>query len=365
MSGLSFAAVPWLTHQLEYLLPPAQAERLSAHSLAQLGYSAEDVQAAELIQLLGLTLRSLKGSLPAPKLEEWTQHLLAELAQQVDGKMHPPKPKRSVEQQALDIARAHLDLAERNYAAMQLQPALQDLEQTAFWEMQASRAEVRRWETALYMNDLRVTHAEQELADQVATVREQQRLYELHIAELEALPEPTETQLQHLDHARLMANQAQHFLKRFTPLVVADADAPLYLPEVPAEAITPESIERHPEVMRRQFDYQLAQWQTQHSLASADVQRLGHELELAKEAAERQLRVLVSQQTEREQLTQLLAQERLQLEFMPNLLPHSAQRAGLRAEWRQLRSAARAQQHQLEEQYALFRCLVGTGSALN
>ncbi|UQN06021.1 hypothetical protein [Deinococcus sp. QL22] len=69
------------------------------------------------------------------------------------------------------LARSHAETGMRSLGAIRSNPDLSALETAAEWDVQATQAEVRRWETEDMLTNLRADHARVEVADQVAASR--------------------------------------------------------------------------------------------------------------------------------------------------------------------------------------------------
>lgn len=158
-------------------------------------------------------------------------------AQPTEGPIAPaPSPirwGRRAHDLPLLLARSHAEIAGRSLAGIRANPDLRALERAAEWDVQATQAEVRRWETEEMLSRLRADHARIEVADQVAAAAAQAQLLDLNVRELEDAVRTSPAAAPRLAHTRLMAAQTHAFLDAFTPLIdLADADTPLTMLDV-------------------------------------------------------------------------------------------------------------------------------------
>lgn len=285
------------------------------------------------------------------------------------------------------LARVHSEIASRSLQSIQHDPVLKRLERAAQWDVQATQAEVRRWETEDMLIQLRAEHSRVEIADQVATARAQAELLKLNVAELEQLQifEPVTDTMRQADttdqasqltdlenatklaHSRLMLTQTQAFLEAFAPLIAeAEADNQLTMLQVDLQhAHFSLAVPLHPSVLRARHGLNFALWQTGQDEQHASVRQARHDLHQAEEEAEAQLEETLENARSHQTALLELAQQVEELE--QQALKLSQQGAALlelsrvRLEWRQARAAARIQSHRMEEAVKLLEALVSEG----
>lgn len=266
------------------------------------------------------------------------------------------------------LARANAEIAGRSLGAIRADPTLLGLAGTAEWDVQATLAEVRRWETEKMLSSLRADHSRTEVADAVAAAAAQAEWLRLNVRELQAELTGGQNVTAQLAHARLTLTQLDAFLQAFTPLIEAgDADQPL----PPCEARLDHDffsleVPLNPAVLRARHALKLAQWRAG---AGPGAESAAVQAQQALEAAEAEARArlettLHTARTAQAQFVPL----RQQVGALEERLKVLGQRGGdplslarVRLEWRQARAAARVQAHLLEQAMRLLESLVDAG----
>ncbi|UBV43863.1 hypothetical protein LAJ19_06515 [Deinococcus taeanensis] len=287
-------------------------------------------------------------------------------AQPTEGPIAPaPTPLRwgrRAHDLPLLLSRSHAEIAGRSLSAIRVNPDLRSLERAAEWDVQATQAEVRRWETEEMLSRLRADHARVEVADQVAAAAAQAELLELNVTELEGALRAREPVGPRLAHTRLMAAQTRAFLDAFTPLIdLTLADTPLTAPEVDlAHARFALGVPLHPSVLRARQTLNYTQWQSGED--SPAVMHAQHAVHLAEEEARAQLdttlRAARTHQAALRELRMQIGDLERRAARLTQLGGDPLSRARLQLEWRQARTAARVQAHRLEESVRLLEALV-------
>jgi len=209
----------------------------------------------------------------------------------------PIKWGRRAHDLPLLLARVHNETAQRSLDAIRVTPELAGLERAAEWDVQATHAELRRWEAEDRLSSMRAEHSRAEMAEQVRSARAQERLLDLTVRELEGetrfneaaqqrgtqprsrlagdssgpLPEDDHpngdprrgSMATQLAHNRLMLTQTRAFLEVFASLADEQAAdiAPL-VPEIDLEAQRLSiSVQLHPNVLRARHTLNYAEWQ--------------------------------------------------------------------------------------------------------
>nr|WP_254632685.1 hypothetical protein [Deinococcus sp. GbtcB9] len=296
-------------------------------------------------------------------------------AQPTEGPIAPaPTPirwGRRAHDLPLLLARSHAEIAGRSLAGIRADPDLRALERAAEWDVQATQAEVRRWETEEMLSRLRADHARIEVADQVAAAAAQAQLLDLNVRELEDAVRTGPAAAPRLAHTRLMAAQTHAFLDAFTPLIdLADADTPLTMLDVDlAHARFSLGVPLHPNVLRARQALNYAQWHAGDADGSPAVLQAHHALHLAQEEARAQLDTTLQaarahQAALRDLKVQVETLERRAAQLQ-SLGGDPLSLARVRLEWRQARTAARVQAHRLEEALKLLDALVSEGDTVS
>ncbi len=233
-----------------------------------------DARADKWIESATQSLSVFMQTVPAPVTQE-------QPAQPVRA---PAKWGRRAHDLPLLLARVHNETAQRSLDAIRVTPELSGLERAAEWDVQATHAELRRWEAEDKLSSMRADHSQSETAEQVRSARVQERLLDLTVRELEAeirssaaskgsardgntqsrVPSQKDASLQtQLAHNRLMLSQTRAFLEVFAPLADEQgADIPAEMPDTDLEAQRLSvNVQLHPNVLRARHLLNYAEWQ--------------------------------------------------------------------------------------------------------
>ncbi|GHF29460.1 hypothetical protein HNQ07_000858 [Deinococcus metalli] len=263
------------------------------------------------------------------------------------------------------LARAHAEIAARSLSAIRASPVMASLERAAEWDVQATLAEVRRWETEDRLTRLRSDHARLEVADQVAAAVAQGQVLRLTVRELESAARGGQAVDGQLAHNRLMSTQTDAFLETFTPLIdLTDADRPF--PDVETDLDSARfslGVPLHPNVLRARHALNYAQWQAGDAGdASPGVLHAQHDLHLAEHDARDQLEGTLDSARRHQAQFRTLAVKATGLDQRASRLASSGgdplSVARIRLEWRQTRSAARIQAHRCLEALCMLDGLI-------
>ncbi|WP_407571034.1 hypothetical protein [Deinococcus altitudinis] len=232
-----------------------------------------DARADKWIEAATQSLSVFMQSVPAPVTQEPVQPVRA-----------PAKWGRRAHDLPLLLARVHNETAQRSLDAIRVTPELSGLERAAEWDVQATHAELRRWEAEDRLSAMRAEHSQSETAEQVRSARVQERLLDLTVRELEGeirasaaskgaasgwktqsgVPSQKDASLQtQLAHNRLMLSQTRAFLEVFAPLADEQgADTPAEMPDTDLEAQRLSvNVQLHPNVLRARHLLNYAEWQ--------------------------------------------------------------------------------------------------------
>ena len=367
----------WLRLQLAAELGVREAERAIEGAVVRRGWPAlRPLGSREVVAVLQDVYTNFRTQLGEARADRWlegTTELLAEFAQSTPspapastGVIAPaPGPVRwgrRAHDLPLLLARAHTEIAARSLEGIRANPDLRNLERAAEWDVQATQAEVRRWETEELLGNLRAEHARLEVADQVRSARAQLEVLRLTVAELET--DTPDSLTPQLAHNKLMLAQTGAFLSAFAPLIdeaVADDEpetAQINLDTTRFALAVP----MHPNVLRARHQLNYAEWQSG-GVGDARVVQARSALQQAEQEAAAQLEsTLGAARAHQAAFTQLAAR----LEGL------RARQAGLRRagadalaqarlvfDTEQARAAARVQSHRLAEALRLLSALTG------
>ncbi|WP_407539527.1 hypothetical protein Q0M94_15330 [Deinococcus radiomollis] len=248
-----------------------------------------DARADRWIEAATQSLSEFMQTVPAPVTQEPARPVKA-----------PTKWGRRAHDLPLLLARVHNETAQRSLDAIRVTPELSGLERAAEWDVQATHAELRRWEAEDKLSSMRAEHSQSETAEQVRSARAQERLLDLTVRELEAeirasthaasaraggtagtwnpqVGAPTQqgASLQtQLAHNRLMLSQTRAFLEVFAPLADEQgANVPATIPDTDLEAQRLSvNVQLHPNVLRARHLLNYAEWQTKDGPQGIDSQ---------------------------------------------------------------------------------------------
>ncbi len=284
----------WLRQTLTPEMGQQRADQLVQAAVTRRGWPAmQPFGPREVVAVLQDMYASLRTELGDARADKWlesaTQSLSvfmqtapAPVRTEAPVPVKPPiKWGRRAHDLPLLLARVHSETAQRSLDAIRVSPELSGLERAAEWDVQATHAELRRWEAEDRLSSMRGGHARAEMAEQVRSARAQERLLDLTVRELESesafnqaaqkrgtqprsgpAGERASVQAQ-LAHNRLMLTQTRAFLEVFAPLADEQAadTAPL-VPEIDLEAQRLSiSVQLHPNVLRARHTLNYAEWQ--------------------------------------------------------------------------------------------------------
>lgn len=377
----------WLRQKLAAELGFRQTETVIQAAVTRRGWPAMQPfgtrQVVAVLQDVYAELRESLGDARADKwLETTTEALSDVVAPPAATPITPAPPPEPVRQPLkwghrgqdlpLLLARVHHETALRSLDAVRTDPDLQGLVQAAEWDVQATGAEVRRWETEERLISLRAAHARSEVAEQVRSARAQAELLRLAVTELEG--EYTFARGRQggavgrlgtqLSHHRLMLAQTTAFLTAFAPLAdEEDADEwpALRFPEL--DQLAGLDVSQHPNVMRASHALSYAEWQSGNR--DDDPRLTGARAALARSEAEALAQVrdtLTSAQTHQQQYQGLEVHHaeldrRLRVQAGSGADPVTLAR--LRFDLQQVRGGLRLHANRFEEARGLVEGLVG------
>ncbi|WP_309573254.1 hypothetical protein [Deinococcus sp.] len=370
----------WLRSRLSKELGVKEAQLVIQGAVQRRGWTAvrslgpRDVVAV--LQDVYEKMRERVGDGRADKWLEVTTVDLARFAETVpvpaegaaEGALPTPPPVRwgrRAHDLPLLLARAHSEIAARSLTAIRSSAVMSSLERAAEWDVQATLAEVRRWETEDRLTRLRSDHARIEVADQVAAAVAQAQVLRLTVRELENAARSGQAVEGQLAHNRLMSSQTDAFLDTFTPLIdMTDAD--LVMPDVETDLDSARfalGVPLHPNVLRARHTLNYAQWQAGDAGdASPGVLHAQHDLHLAEAEAREQLDSTLDSARRHQDQFRTLGVKATGLDQRAARLASSGgdslSIARIRLEWRQTRSAARIQAHRFLEAIRFLEGLV-------
>lgn len=376
----------WLRRRLGEELGVREANNVIQASIQRRGWPAMRLLGPrDVIAVLQDVYKDMAENIGEGRADKWLQETssdLARLAETVPSPVDTPAqaPKqptpmpvswgRRAHDLPLMLARVHAEIATRSLGAIRTNPDLARLERAAEWDVQATQAEVRRWQTEDMLSKLRADHARVEVADQVAAARAQAELLRLTVAELAALPRNDQASAAQLAHTRLMLTQTQSFLEVFGPLVTEEeADAPLTMLQMDLQnAHYSLGIPLHPNVLRARHGLNFALWQAGEQGDAPAVQEARRSLEQAEAEAGAQLKATLEAARGHQASLAQLARHVEELEAralkLQSLGGDPLSLARIRLEWRQSRAAARIQSHRMEEAVRLLEALISDGAEL-
>lgn len=372
----------WLRARLSPEVGPGAAEEVIEGAAQRRGWPAQRAlgprDVVGVMQDIYAMLRARVGDAAAERWVETATVDLATFAQSVPVPSQPvrgeiaPVPGagpvrwgRRAHDLPLLLARSHAEIAGRSLEAIRANPDLSPLEDAAEWDMQATQAEVRRWETEEVLSSLRSDHARVEVADQVAAAAAQAELLHLTVWELERAEAQGQQVGPRLAHTRLMSQQTDAFLASFSPLIrLDDADTPLEVPVLDLSSVRYSlGVPLHPAVLRARSQLNYARWQTSEQGHDAPaVEQARASLAQAEHEAQSQLNATLNAARAHQQaLEGLVRQVTLLEKRIQSLRRSGGDQLGVARvvlDWRQTRSAARVQAHRLQEAASLLGALV-------
>lgn len=368
----------WLRQRLGHEIGMQKADQLIQSAVQRRGWAAmRPLGPRDVIAVLQDLYQQLVEAKSAEYADQWlaqTSSDLAELAEKIPVPValtqstQPSTPRpiqwgRRAHDLPLMLARVHTEIAIRSLSAIRQNKDLARLERAAEWDVQATQAEVRRWETEEMLTKLRATHSRIEVADQVAAARAQAELLTLSQAQLENTPDEPHQKAQ-LAHNLLMLTQTQAFLDAFGPMITEEeADTPLSMINIDLEhAKYSLGVPLHPNVLRARHGLNFALWQAREEGEQDPVVKEAQlALTQAENDAHQQLEATLNAAKLHQQTLIKLAQQVEELEQRALKLASLNDPIGsarVRLEWRQTRAAARIQSNRLEEAVELLEALV-------
>ena len=290
----------WLRQALTSEMGERRADQLVQAAVIKRNWPAmQRFGPREVVAVLQDMYGHLRKDLGDARADKWLESATQSLSLFMQTAPAPVKPEpiepvrppvqwgRRAHDLPLLLARVHNETALRSLDAIRATPELGGLERAAEWDVQATHAELRRWEAEDRLGSMRAEHARAEMAEQVRSARAQERLLDLTVRELEgeqkfseaarrrgtqpsAGPGNTSMSTQ-LAHNRLMLTQTRAFLTVFAPLADEQAaDVAPLVPEIDLEAQRLSvSVQLHPNVLRARHTLNYAEWQAGDS-ASTD-----------------------------------------------------------------------------------------------
>lgn len=378
----------WLRRRLGQELGVQEAEQLLQGAIQRRGWPAmRALGPREVVAVLQDVYKTMSENIGEGRADKWLEEAsteLARLAETIPTPVEAPAPSqtpkptpkpvmwgRRAHDLPLMLARVHAEIATRSLGTIRHDPVLARLERAAEWDVQATQAEVRRWQTEDMLSKLRADHARVEVADQVASARAQAELLRLTVAELHAMPRTDQASAAQLAHTQLMLTQTTSFLDVFGPLVTEqEADAPLTMLQMDLQnAHYSLGIPLHPNVLRARHGLNFALWQAaDQGDAAPAVQDARRVLQQAEQEAGAQLKATLDAARGHQASLAGLARHVEELEAralkLQGLGGDPLSLARLRLEWRQARAAARIQSHRMEEAVRLLEALISDGAEL-
>jgi hypothetical protein len=375
----------WLRSQLAAEIGVREAEQVIEGAVARRGWPAlRPLGSRDVVAVLQDVYTTFIANMGEARADRWLEGATTLLAQFAESTPSPapastgtiaPAPGpirwgRRAHDLPLLLARAHTEIAARSLEGIRANPDLRNLERAAEWDVQATQAEVRRWETEELLGNLRADHARVEVADQVRSARTQREVLRLTVEELDAEARAGRGVGPQLAHNKLMLSQTDAFLDAFSPLIdesVAEPDP--VVPSVNLEATRfALAVPMHPNVLRARHQLNYAEWQSGGSASNQQatdprVQNARSALAQAERDAGAQMEsTLASARAHQAAFNQLYAR-------FQDINNRQAQlrRAGADAltlarhtfEAEQARSGARVQGHRLNEALRLLSALTG------
>ena len=372
----------WLRQRLGQELGVREAEQFIQGAVQRRGWAAmRALGPRDVVAVLQDVYKDMAENVGEGRADKWLQETsldLARLAERVPMPVVTPAPAaapkpaplpvswgRRAHDLPLMLARVHAEIATRSLGAIRSNTDLARLERAAEWDVQATAAEVRRWQTEDMLTKLRADHARIEVADQVASARAQAEVLELTVGEIEGLPEQHRGNPAQLAHTRLMLTQTRAFLDAFGPLVtLEEADTPLTMLKMDLQnAHFSLGVPLHPNVLRARHGLNFALWQAgdqgDHAPAVQDARNV---LARAEAEAAAQLKATIDAARAHQAALNQLARHVEDLEAralkLAGMGGDPLSLARVRLEWRQARAAARIQANRMEEAVRLLEALV-------
>ncbi|TSA86371.1 hypothetical protein FNU79_06825 [Deinococcus detaillensis] len=268
----------WLRLQLAAEVGVREAEQTIESSIVRRGWPAmRPLGSRDVVAVLQDVYTSFRNTMGDARADRWLEGATTALASFAEltpspapastGTIAPaPGPVRwgrRAHDLPLLLARAHAEIAVRSLEGIRANPDLKNLERAAEWDVQATQAEVRRWETEELLSNLRADHARVEVADQVRSARSQREVLRLTVEEVEGEARAGRKVGPQMAHNKLMLSQTDAFLDAFAPLIdetvaAEDPKAPTINLDSSRFAL---AVPMHPNVLRARHQLNYAEWQ--------------------------------------------------------------------------------------------------------
>ena len=268
----------WLRSQLAAEMGVREAEQVIESAVVRRGWPAiRPLGSRDVVAVLQDVYTIFRSNMGDARADRWLEGATTALASFAESTPSPAPPStgtiapapgpvrwgRRAHDLPLLLARAHAEIAARSLEGIRANPDLKNLERAAEWDVQATQAEVRRWETEELLGNLRAEHARIEVADQVRSARAQREVLRLTVEEVEGEARAGRKVGPQLAHNKLMLSQTAAFLDAFSPLIdetVAEDD-----PETPSVSLETSrfalAVPMHPNVLRARHQLNYAEWQ--------------------------------------------------------------------------------------------------------
>ncbi|AWN23461.1 hypothetical protein DKM44_09670 [Deinococcus irradiatisoli] len=369
----------WLRTQLAAEIGVREAEQVIEGAVVRRGWPAiRPLGSRDVVAVLQDVYTAFRHTMGDARADRWLEGATIALASFAESTPSPAPPStgtiapapgpvrwgRRAHDLPLLLARAHAEIAARSLEGIRANPDLKNLERAAEWDVQATQAEVRRWETEEVLGNLRAEHARIEVADQVRSARAQREVLSLTVEEIEAEARAGHNVAPQLAHNKLMLSQTDAFLDAFAPLI----DESVAEQEPRAQVISLESslfalaVPMHPNVLRARHQLNYAEWQAG-EIGDARVQAARAALTQAEREASAQMEsTLGAARAHQAAFNQLMhrfheAQQRQEQLSRSGADALTLARHAFDAE--QARSAARVQANRLSEALRLLSALSG------
>ncbi|AZI42395.1 hypothetical protein EHF33_06215 [Deinococcus psychrotolerans] len=268
----------WLRLQLAAEVGVREAEQTIESSIVRRGWPAmRPLGSRDVVAVLQDVYTSFRNTMGDARADRWLEGATTALASFAESTPSPapastgtiaPAPGpvrwgRRAHDLPLLLARAHAEIAVRSLEGIRANPDLKNLERAAEWDVQATQAEVRRWETEELLSNLRADHARVEVADQVRSARSQREVLRLTVEEVEGEARAGRKVGPQMAHNKLMLSQTDAFLDAFAPLIdetvaAEDPKAPNINLDSSRFAL---AVPMHPNVLRARHQLNYAEWQ--------------------------------------------------------------------------------------------------------
>lgn len=268
----------WLRLQLAAEVGVREAEQTIESSIVRRGWPAmRPLGSRDVVAVLQDVYTNFRNTMGDARADRWLEGATTALASFAESTPSPAPPStgtiapapgpvrwgRRAHDLPLLLARAHAEIAVRSLEGIRANPDLKNLERAAEWDVQATQAEVRRWETEELLSNLRADHARIEVADQVRSARSQREVLRLTVEEVEGEARAGRKVGPQMAHNKLMLSQTDAFLDAFAPLIdetVAEDDPQASILNLDSSRFAL-AVPMHPNVLRARHQLNYAEWQ--------------------------------------------------------------------------------------------------------